>query len=204
MVGSVDSRQAELEGRLEQQQDSDNCLCESHCGLGMGGPADGYLVAVVHGRVQDRQTGFGLAYWKNNEGVMCEKARYKLAALIKEHGEDSTEMKKMKIICDEFDNMDGKINSLTDDVSALKANVGKVQEEMKENTRISLETQATVNRIYAKWDDGQVEKDAAVMNFFRSLVGTKVGKLFLAFLFIFGGLACAYLIEHAEQLSHLF
>lgn len=135
---------------------------------------------------------------------MCVKARHKLAALIKEHGEDSTEMQKMKIICDEFDNVDGKINTLTDDVAALKTTVGKVQEEMKENTRISLETQATVNRIYAKWDNGQVEQDAAVMNFFRSLVGTKVGKLFLAFLFVFGGLACAYLVEHAEQISRLF
>lgn len=135
---------------------------------------------------------------------MCEKARQKLAALIKEHGEDDVQMQKMKIICDEFDNVDGKMNSLSDDVSSLKATVGKVQEEMKENTRISLETQATVNRIYAKWDNGKVEQDAAVMSFFRGLVGTKVGKMFMVFMLVFGGLACAYIIEHAEQVKHLF
>lgn len=149
---------------------------------------------------------------------MCEKARQKLAALISEHGEDSKEMQKMKIICDEFDNVDDKISSVSTEVGKVKKDVRELRSEIKANTqktenveerlltveKIALETQTTVNRVYDKMDKGNVEQDAAVMSFFRGLVGTKAGKVFLAFLFVFGGLACAYLVEHAEQIARFF
>lgn len=53
-----------------------------------------------------------------------------------------------------------------------------------------------VNNIQDKLTINQIEDKAAVMTFLQKIVSTKTGKAFILFLFIFSGLAFAYMIEH--------
>ena len=53
-----------------------------------------------------------------------------------------------------------------------------------------------VNTINDKLTNTNMEEKAAVMTALQKIVGTKVGKAFIGFLFLFSGLAFAYMIEH--------
>lgn len=53
-----------------------------------------------------------------------------------------------------------------------------------------------VNNLNDKLTQNQIEDKAAVMTFLQKVISTKSGKVFIIFLFVFSGLAFAYMIEH--------
>ncbi len=63
-----------------------------------------------------------------------------------------------------------------------------------------------VNTINDKLTNTNMEEKAAVMTALQKIVGTKAGKAFIGFLFLFSGLAFAYMIEHGlfNWISKLF
>lgn len=114
---------------------------------------------------------------------MCEKTRKKLNALPTKAGNMTTGTKKgLNLIIDEIE----KVNAKVDEVA-------KNQEKTDNNV---LEVLKLVNNINEKISVDKIEEKAAIMDAVSSFGKTTFGKIILFFIFVCGGLAMAYIIEH--------
>lgn len=153
---------------------------------------------------------------------MCEKARKKLAALIKRHGQGDAELQKMEIICDEFQVVQDGVKAFREEV---KTEIGDLKSDLKKNTartksledrlaavegivtesqKLAVETHGIVNRLFEKWGSANIEQDSAVAALLRQMLATKAGKVFVVILLGCFGLALAYIAEHIPQLMTAF
>lgn len=156
------------------------------------------------------------------EEKVCDKARKRLAALIKKNGQDDTEIQKMEIICDEFKNTNKSVNEfraeVKNEISDLKTDVKKnsartkcledrmtaVEGIVTESQKLTVETHSMVNQLFKKWNESNLEQDSALMSLIRATVSTKAGKTFAIILLGCFGLALAYIAEHIPQLMAAF
>lgn len=121
---------------------------------------------------------------------MCKKARAALNKLKTKQGAMTTETKKgLDIMLDELE----KTSKAQADIKAAQIQQGErltaVESGLTQVLRI-------VNSINEKLTNHNIEEKAAVYTALQKIVGTKAGKAFILFLFLFSGLAFAYMIEH--------
>ena len=121
---------------------------------------------------------------------MYKKTREQLNKLKTKQGAMTSETKKgLDIMLDELEK-----------TSKAQAEIKEAQATQSERlTAVEnglFEVLKVVNTINNKLTNTNMEEKAAVMTALQKIVGTKVGKAFIGFLFLFSGLAFAYMIEH--------
>lgn len=121
---------------------------------------------------------------------MCKKTRAKLNALKTKQGAMTTETKKgLDIMLDELEKTSKAQAEIKEAQVAQGERLTAVENGLFEVLKV-------VNTINDKLTNTNMEEKAAVMTALQKIVGTKAGKAFIGFLFLFSGLAVAYMIEH--------
>lgn len=121
---------------------------------------------------------------------MCKKTRAKLNSLKTKQGAMTSETKKgLDIMLDELE----KTNKAQAEIKEAQIKQGERMTALENGL---CEVLKVVNNINDKLTNNQLEEKAAVMTALQKIVGTKAGKAFIGFLFLFSGLAFAYMIEH--------
>lgn len=121
---------------------------------------------------------------------MCKKTRAKLNSLKTKQGAMTSETKKgLDIMLDELE----KTNKAQAEIKEAQIKQGERMTALENGL---CEVLKVVNNINDKLTNNQLEEKAAVMTALQKIVGTKTGKAFIVFLFLFSGLAFAYMIEH--------
>lgn len=121
---------------------------------------------------------------------MYKKTREQLNKLKTKQGAMTSETKK---------GLDIMLNEL-EKTSKAQAEIKEAQAAQSERLTVVenglFEVLKVVNTINNKLTNTNMEEKAAVMTALQKIVGTKAGKAFIGFLFLFSGLAFAYMIEH--------
>lgn len=121
---------------------------------------------------------------------MCEKTRQRLEKLRTIKGVMTSGAKEgFCIMLEEIE----KTNQAISEIKAAQT------QQAERTTAIENglgEVLKVVNGLNEKLTTNQIEDKAAVMTFLQKVASTKTGKTLLIFLFVFSGLAFAYMIEH--------
>lgn len=121
---------------------------------------------------------------------MCEKTRKRLESLKTVKSPMTSGAREGFVIMLE------EITKTNQAISEIKAAQLQQNERQTAVENGLCEVLKVVNNIQDKLTVNQIEDKAAVMTFLQKIVSTKTGKAFILFLFIFSGLAFAYMIEH--------
>ena len=121
---------------------------------------------------------------------MCKKTRAQLNELKTKQGAMTSETKKgLDIMLDELEKTSKAQAEIKEAQVAQGERLTAVENGLFEVLKV-------VNTINDKLTNTNMEEKAAVMTALQKIVGTKAGKAFIGFLFLFSGLAVAYMIEH--------
>lgn len=121
---------------------------------------------------------------------MCKKTRAQLNKLKTKQGAMTSETKKgLDIMLDELEKTSKAQAEIKEAQVAQGERLTAVENGLFEVLKV-------VNTINDKLTNTNMEEKAAVMTALQKIVGTKAGKAFIGFLFLFSGLAVAYMIEH--------
>lgn len=121
---------------------------------------------------------------------MCKKTRAKLNALKTKQGAMTSETKKgLDIMLDEMEKTNKAIQEIKSEQARQSERTTAIENGLGEVLKV-------VNSLNDKLTNTNMEEKAAVMTALQKIVGTKAGKAFIGFLFLFSGLAFAYMIEH--------
>lgn len=121
---------------------------------------------------------------------MCKKTRAKLNALKTKQGAMTSETKKgLDIMLDEMEKTNKAIQEIKSEQARQSERTTAIESGLGEVLKV-------VNSLNDKLTNTNMEEKAAVMTALQKIVGTKAGKVFIGFSFLFSGLAFAYMIEH--------
>lgn len=121
---------------------------------------------------------------------MCKKTRAQLNKLKTKQGAMTSETKKgLDIMLDELEKTSKAQAEIKEAQVAQGERLTAVENGLFEVLKV-------VNTINDKLTNTNMEEKAAVMTALQKIVGTKAGKAVIGFLFLFSGLAFAYMIEH--------
>lgn len=121
---------------------------------------------------------------------MCKKTRAKLNALKTKQGAMTSETKKgLDIMLDEMEKTNKAIQEIKSEQARQSERTTAIENGLGEVLKV-------VNSLNDKLTNTNMEEKAAVMTALQKIIGTKAGKAFIGFLFLFSGLAFAYMIEH--------
>ena len=119
---------------------------------------------------------------------MCKKTRAQLNKLKTKQGAMASETKKgLDIMLDELE----KTSKAQAEIKEAQVAQGERLTAVENGLFEVLKAVNTINDT-----NTNMEEKAAVMTALQKIVGTKAGKAFIGFLFLFSGLAFAYMIEH--------
>ena len=119
-------------------------------------------------------------------GAMTEGAKQGFEIMLNELSKFRTEMNGLRT----------EVNNLFTQGQGQNARLDTIE-------KTNVQMLEMMNKLNDKLEVNNIEQKAAVMDAFQKVVSTKIGKIILFLFLLCGGLAMAYIVEHAAGVSQI-